>query len=292
MSSLDIEKTIRVIIYSYKGKKLQSVIENLQAMASGYNKIIYDIWDQYPLLRNQTIGTLKDVNYHHIFWDYIISPSKYIQKSITSSKEEYILILSDNLMLKEKWDSTFINIVNSTNAIVSGQGSPVISNANMFFLKVDYKNTNNTTISNWINKDLIFAKRSHLLLIQYPQYLKHLGIEEVLSATAFCYGLDVISLPSESFNKVSNDTIGVLYTPFSIKHNYNDAIQLIKTGMNRYINLTDLKRSIQDFLSFHSISSDTIKPLPFLEDDVQYDPHQTAFDKIDSRKFMTKIHYI
>ena len=292
MSSLEIEKTIKVIIYSYKGKKLQSVIENLQANASGYNKIIYDVWDQYPLLRNKTIGALRDVNYQHIFWDHITSPSKYIQKSITSSQEEYILVLSDNVILKEKWDSTFINMVNSTNSVISGQGKPIISNTNLFFLKVDYENTEKAMISNWIDKDLIFAKRSHFLLLQYPQYLKHFGIEEVVSATAFCYGLDVMSLPSGSFTKTSNDTIGILYTPFSVKHNYNDAIQLVKTGINRYSNLTDLKRNIQDFISFHSLSIDRLKPLPFLEDDVQYDPHQTAFDKIDSRKFMTKIHYI
>lgn len=292
MSSLDIEKTIRVIIYSYKGKKLQSVIENLQAGASGYNKIIYDVWDQYPLLRDKTIGALPNVRYQHIFWDHITSPSKYIQKSINASQEEYILLLSDNLMVKDKWDSSFINLINSSNSILSGQGKPIISNEDLFFLKVDYENTDGVTESNWINKDLIFAKRSHFLLLQYPQYLKHFGIEEVLSASAFCHGIDIVSLPSNSFTKIANDTIGILYTPFSTKHNYNDAIQLLKTGINRYINLTDLARSIKDFASYHSLSIDRIKPLPFLQDDVQYDPHQTAFDKIDSRKFMTKIHYI
>ena len=292
MSSLEIEKTIKVIIYSYKGKKLQSVIENLQANASGYNQITYDVWDQYPLLRDKTVGSLPNVRYHHIFWDHITSPSKYIYTSANSSQEEYVLLLSDNIMLTEKWDSTFINLTNGKTNIISGQGKPVISQKDLFFLTEDTEETQEVTLSNWINKDLIFCKKSYFLLLQYPQYLKHLGINETLSVSAFCHGLDVISLPSGSFIKIANDTVGNLYTPFSVKHNYNDAINLIKTGANRYANLNNLKRTVQDFASFHLLSVDRLKSLPFLEDDVLYDPHQNAFDKIDSRKFMTKIHYI
>jgi len=293
MSSLEIEKTIRVIIYSYKGKKLQSVIENLQNTASGYNKITYDVWDQYPLIRDKTVGALPDImRYQYIFWDHITSPSRYIQTSISSSQEEYVLLLADNMILSQNWDSTFISMTNGKKAIISGQGKTTLLQKDLFFLEEEVEETQQEMISNWINKDLIFCKKSYFLLLQYPQYLKHFGINEVLSASAFCHGLDVISLPSGSFTKIFNETVGVLYTPFSVKHNYNEAINLIKTGSNRFVNLNNLERTVRDFASFHSISVDRIKPLPFLQDDVQYDPHQTPFDKIDSRKFMTKIHYI
>ena len=228
----------------------------------------------------------------YIFWDHITSPSKYIQTSLSSSKEEYVLILADNVILPERWDSVFINLTNGTSKILSGQGKTNILQKDLFFLTEEIEKTNEPTISHWINKDLIFCKKSYFLLFQYPQYLKHFGINEVLSVSAFCHGIDVVSLPSESFTKIADDTVGVLYTPFSIKHNYNDAISLLKTGINKYSNLTNLKRTVQEFASLHSLSTDTLKPLPFLEDDVQYDPHNNSFDKIDSRKFMTKIHYI
>jgi hypothetical protein len=292
MSSLNIEKTIKVIIYSYKGKKLQSVIENLQKNSSGYNKIFYDIWDQYPLLRDTTIGKMQNVNYQHIFWDHVYGPSKYINISIESCKEEYVLILSDNIFLLENWDEVFLNTINGTNNILSGQGKTIIMQDDIFFIKTLNDHSSTATISNWIDKDFIFCKKSQISLIKYPKYLKYLGINETMSILAFCNNINIVSLPSDSFVKISDNTIGKLYTPFSIIHKYNEMLQLIKTGKNNYINLDGLPRTLQDFTSFHSLSVDSLKYLPFIQDDVDYDPHEMKFDKLDSRKFMTRVHYI
>jgi hypothetical protein len=46
------------------------------------------------------------------------------------------------------------------------------------------------------------------------------------------------------------------------------------------------------FLKLHQIDLESIHPLPFPMNDVEYDQDLSKFDDIDSKKFMTKINYI
>lgn len=285
MSSADIPKTINVQVYSYKGKQLKSVIDSLRDNASGVNSIDIHIYDQHGLRRHDVFG--NGVDYRHIFWDLQDSPCKYRANAISSSVSDYLMFVSDRVLVKKNWDLDLINSVNNKNIIISGKGKTVLDYKNMFFITKTEEITEEKTVNNFISRDLIFGSSRLFKNYPYPSYLKYHGEEEVYSAMLFCGGVDVVSMPSHFYDIVSDPTLETLYSPFSIQHKYNQAVLLLKNGFNDFVDLRNKERSVSDFASFHSIGFDYLKPLPFEIDDVSYDP-QTKYDKLDQRRFMIK----
>lgn len=285
MSSAPAKKTITVVIYSYKGKQLKAVVENLIEKSSKLNHLDIKIQDQHGLLRRSLFPT--NVDYKHIFWDLQTSPCKYKCNALYSSRSDYFLILSDRVMLPENWDLALIKEVEDKNLVISGKGKTVLEYKNLFFIDKKEERTEENTINQFISRDLMFGSVNVLKSYPYPSYLKYLGEEEVFAATLFCYGVDVMSMHSDFYEVVSEPTLETLYSPFSIQHNYNQAVSLLKGGYNEYIDLRNTKRSVFDFGDFHNISFDLLKPLPFPKNDVDYDP-ATKYDKLDQRRFMIK----
>jgi hypothetical protein len=292
MSSLDIRRNINVVIYSFKGKNLKETVQNLLENSSLIHNISLQIFDQSPLTRNEYFNQINNCQYIHIFWDHITSPCKYKSNSIKNSNFDYTLILSDSILLKKNWDAELVSFVGNKNIIVSGKNSINLLQETPYYLKQTQSQSEFFSLNNWIDRDLIFGQTTLLKMGQYPEYLKYNGEEEVLSMTFFCNGIDVYSTPNNFYNNIDINTIKTTYHTFSEDHNYNECVSLIKTGQNNYINLNGLARTPEEFCSIHNISRDTIKPLPFLKDDVHYDPHTSPFDKVDSKKFMTKVNYI
>lgn len=285
MSNVNIPKTINVFIYSYKGKKLKDVTDAIQNNASGYNSIDIKLYDQHGLLRRDTFG--PNIDYKHIFWDLQDSPCKYKNNFISSSTSDYTMFVSDRIILKRNWDTELIESVNNQNIIISGKGKTKLDYKNLFFLEKTEETTNEKTINNFIDRNLIFGSTRVFKNYPYPSYLKYLGEEEVYSAMLFCGGVDIVSMPSTFYEVVGESTLETLYSPFSIQHYYNQAVSLLKFGFNDFIDLREKPRSISDFSAFHSIGFDYLKPLPFPKDDVLYDP-STKYDKLDQRRFMIK----
>jgi hypothetical protein len=292
MSSIEIKKNINVIIYSYKGKLLKDVVKNTLNNSSSIHNISFQIFDQHPLNRKELFNDITDLQYMHIFWDHITSPCKYKSNSIKSSNFDYTLLISDSIMLTKNWDSVLVNYVGNKNIVVSGKGKTLIENKNIFYLNKKEIKSTGFEINNWIDRDFIFTQTSTLKNIEYPEYLKYNGEEEVLSMSYFCNGIDVYSADSSFYTKDLLNGIETTYHTFSEDHNYNEFINLLKNGFNKYITLTGLSKTVEEFSNFHQISRDYLKPLPFLKDDVFYDPQVNVFDKIDSKKFMTKVNYI
>jgi hypothetical protein len=292
MSSIEIQKHIDVIIYSYKGKILKNTVDNIVKMSSGNNIIKIKIFDQFPLNRKDVFNEFSNLEYIHIFWDHIKSPCIYKFNAIKTSSSDYMLVVADNVELAKNWDINLINFVGNKHLIVSGNGKTKISHNGIYYLskEVDFSDTYNLT--NWIDRGFIFSQSITLRSIPYPTYVKYNGEEEIASATYFCNNIDIFSTPTNMYNKIGINSLENTYHTFSKDHNYNELIKLLKTGENKYINLNSMPRSMSEFLSFHSISSDYIKPLPFPNTDVEYDPTSMPFDKIDSKKFMTKVNYI
>lgn len=292
MSSIEIKRNINVVIYSFKGKNLKETVQSLMDNSSSIHNISFQIYDQSPLTRREYFSQIKNCQYIHIFWDHITSPCKYKANVIKTSNHDYTLIISDSVLVKKNWDTDLVNFVGNKNIIVSGKNKVSFFQEVPYYLKQNYINTESFSINNWISRDLIFAQTSTLKLVQYPEYLKYNGEEEVLSMTFFCNGIDIYSCSDNFYSSIERNTIETTYHTFSEDHNYNECISLIKTGQNSYINLNNLNKTPEEFCSIHSISRDLLKPLPFLKDDVHYDPHTSQFDKIDSKKFMTKVNYI
>lgn len=286
------KKTIRVIIYSYKGKMLKDVVRSAMSQSSGETILTFDIWDQYPLIRNEVFSNIENTNYNHIFWDHIHGPTKYIKASGLLSKEDYVLILSDNIILPSNWDTFLISLVEDKDTIVSGSGQLDIVQNNLFYLDKVVKTTNEITETKYINNDFIFTSNRIFQEIKYPSYLKYHGVDDHISFVAFCKGISIISCPSQYYNVLEKMPLESLYTPFSLDHNYNEVVSLIKNKSNNYVSLTNTKEAVEGLIKYKGIDLNNLFPLPFENNDVLYDPHNMSFDSINSRKFMTKVNYI
>lgn len=287
-------KTIKVYIYSYKGKMLYDVVSNLIEKSSKNNKLFITIDDQNPLYRKSNFDKFENIEYNHIFWDHIKSPCIYKQEGIYKNDCEYTLMISDHIFLNENWDELLINNL-GTRSIISGQGRTHFDFKNLFYTQKRYSHTDFFDISNYIDRDLLFAETALLKGYYYPTYLKYNGEEEALSLLFYCEGFDILSCPSNFYEKRYQNTLETLYVPFSINHNYNMVIDLFKTGTNKFVkrmfNL-ELDRSLETFIKYHNFAFDSLEYLPFNSNDVEYDNTDIEFDNIDQRKFMTRTHSI
>ena len=277
---------ITVVIYSYKGKLLKDVVNNLFINLSNDNSIDIIILDQHPFMRSN-IFEKQNVMYHHIFWDWIYGPCVYKNNTIKNIKTKYTLLLSDNILLSKNWDTSLINFINK-DIVISGNHKINLTNNNLFYLSKNEIPDSGFYLNQYIDKSFIFTETQNLLDISYPNYLKYNGEEEALSIKLFTHGKDIYSCPTNLYTKIGENTIETLYVPFSINHNYNEVIDLLNTGQNKFDSILNLKRSIEDFNFYHNNIFKQMKKLPFYTNDVEYSPDNLEFNKIDARKFVAR----
>jgi hypothetical protein len=252
-------------------------------------KISIKIFDQNPVIRKDLFQDIPSCIYEHLFWDWQNSPTLYKNRSINLAKEDYILILSDNVLLSSGWDKKVLDFIEDNNVVVSGSGPIKIEQKNNFYIKKELGISNNFIKNNFIDRSFIFAKTKTLKeKTKYPRYIKYNGEEEIISAELFTNGIDIFSAPSDTYSTIGDSTLESLYVPFSLNHNYNSAIELFKTGKNSFISLLDGVRSIDEFNKYHNDVFLTLFPLPFHTNDVEYNPLKLNFQSVDARKFVAR----
>lgn len=303
----DLPNPINVIIYSYKNKKLKEVVVNLLEKSSKKNNIFIKIFDQSTLTKWDQFGTynenssagweytdsMKNVNYNHIFWDKIKGPCYYKNEALKNSKYSYTLFLSDNIYLNQDWDEILLQNLSNKYSIISGKNNITLTNNGLFYIKKQEELTDDFSKTYFVNRDLIFGHTETLQQIGYPWYMKYYGEEETMSILYFSNNIKIFSCPDNFYAKKESNTIEELYTTFSKYHNYNEMISLLKNQKNKYENINKpLMGDIPFFFNMHKINLDELNPLPFPLNDVEYDPDESLFIDIDSKKFMTKINYI
>lgn len=281
--------SIAVVIYSYKGKTLKDVVSNINENSSKEHVINIYILDQSPLIKNEYYNEISNVSYKHKFWDYPYGQPFYRFETARNTEEEYVLILSDNILLSKNWDLELIKEY-KTNSVISGQGVPTITNNN-FYLYNNPSHRNTFGLSNFIDKDFIFLSRELFKNTNYPTFLKYNGESEYLSLYWFTRGIEIYSCPSNFYNKSGKNSIDHVYVPYSKDHNYNEVINIIKGQTSKFADLGS-KNTVSSFLSYHNINSETLFPLPYQTNDVEYDCYNNTFDKLDGRKFIGHLHYI
>ena len=280
---------ISVIIYSYKGKMLKDVINSLRSNSSGSHRISVKVIDQNPIKRKELFEEQLSCTYSHMFWDWINSPIGYKKFMIQESTEEYVLLLSDNILVGKDWDKKLIDFVSNKNAVVSGNSKARLYQEGHFFIKSQPDLSDEYRLSQFVSRDFIFGRRSIFTdQIHYPEYLKYNGENEVISIEMFTSGIDIFSGPSSLYISIGQNTLDELYVPFSVNHNYNEAIRLIKSGVNKFASVQNRPRSIDDFNMFHNNIFLNISELPFLTNDVDYDPQNLNFNSVDARRFVAR----
>lgn len=284
---------IKIVIYSYKGKLLKDIVQNTIDKSSKKNKLFFHIYDQYPLQRADFFNSLDRCHYEHIFWDHITSPCLHKKNGIDEYDFKFTMILGDNVFLNENWDEDLINLVKTnSNIIVSGKNITKLRHKNYFYLEKTGYVSENFTLNNYIDRNLIFGYSDTIKKVEYPSYLKYNGEEETLSLMYYCSGVDIYSAPNSLYKKEGDENIAKLYTTFSKDHNYNEFISLLKNGINKYVDISQSKQKIDSFCEYHKISVDEINKIPFPDTDVEYNPNNMEFDSIDSKRFMSKVNYI
>ena len=293
MNKTDLPNPIDVIIYSYKNKMLKEVVDNLLEKSSKKNAIYLHIFDQHTLTRQDYFDKVENCAYQHILWDNIAGPCFYKNQLIQESKFTYTLIMSDNIFLNDNWDEELINALPNSKSIISVKNKIKLVQDGLFYFKKEEVVVDKFTNSNFVGRDLIFGYTETLRTIGYPSYLKYYGEEETLSLMYHADNIKIYCCPDNLYKKEGADNIETLYTVFSKYHNYNQMIQLMKNEKNDYTNIgLPLMSPIVDFYNIHGIDIDQTYPLPFEINDVFYNPTDSKFDNIDSKRFMTKINYI
>lgn len=273
------KNNLEIILYSYKGKYLKEILDQLQ----GYSSHVV-LLDQHPLDRKDLFfKTVKQ--YIHIFWDKQNSPCNYKKNFIDKVESDYILLLSDNVFLSSEAINEMISFIETNNCVISGFGSNKIEQKDLFSIKQIRDFSNSYSLTNFISRDFIIAKTDSLKKIQYPYFLKYNGEEELLSLLFFINNLNIYSAPSNFGNVIGKRTIEDLYVPFSLDHNYNEVINIFNGKNSSYIQQNINKDIIRDFSIFHNFDFESLKPLPYINNDVLYDQYQLNFFGVNGRKF-------
>lgn len=278
--------TINVLIYSYKGRFLKDVLTNLLSNQSGDNDIFISLIDQHPLRREETFAEFK-CRYNHVFWDHIYGPSKYRRAGIKYSQSDYTLILGDNVLLNKDWDKYLVSIAKD-NILVSGNHSLSIKQKDLFFIQKELEKIDQEKVTQFTDRSLIFASKKVLSKIRYPEYIKYYGEEEGLSLECYTLGIDILAAKTSLYSCILTEQIENIYTPFSLFHNYNEVIELFYTGKNKYVDMNNRARSVEDFINFHKFNFAVLKKLPFETNDVQYDPEALLFNSVNASKFVAR----
>lgn len=277
--------SIEAIIYSYKGKHLKDVIDNL--IKNTDNKIFITVIDQSPLIKDYVFEDKKNIRYRHIVWDSHESPCDFKLNAIQSSASDYIVLISDNVMVKKSWDTELIDFLNDKKAIVSGKGKNSFNIKDSFSFEIVSEDSMSAEISNVFTRDFAFGKAETLKQFEYPRCLKYHGENETVSLLLYCSGVDIYSSSSDLYSLIAESNIENIYTPFSLVHNYNEFIRLIKHGRSNFINIQNHdKRTIKDFIDFHGIEIDKIYELPFEKNDPNYNHDQLAFQAVQGERFV------
>lgn len=267
--------TIDIILYSYKNKNLKLVVDTVLKNTKSDFRIF--LFDQNPINRKDMF--LDDrILYTHIIWDIIHSPCEYKAHAIYNDvHSEYVLIMSDDILLDDGWDVESIDLISSGHNVLSGNGKITVSMKSKNFLESAYDPSNVATLSNYIDRNFIFTKLDTWENVPYPYSLKYNGEQEILSINFLKAGQSIYSVPTKIYSRLGHNTIETIYVPFSINHRYNDAIEALRSPDG------------QRLLSIFGIDGQDLMPLTYPKDDVLYNPYELKFQGVDARKFISRI---
>lgn len=258
-------KPIRVIIFSYKSKNLEKVVQSVIDGAS--SELCVDVIDKNPIDRTEIFNKYSLGSYRHVNWSVIDNPTIYKDELLHDNQFDYFLIISDDTILSPGWDDMLINFLkDKDNVVISGNHMVNLYHNNKFFLGKMLTDTNDFVLTNFIDRNLIFIKSKDIDRFKYPTNVKYFGEEELLSLRMFVSGIDIYAAPTKVYQDLNVKSLENTFVQFSIYHNYNNFIDVIKNSPEGNNDL----RTVKDFIKYHRIEISNINPLPFPKNDVLY----------------------
>lgn len=245
---------IKAFVYSYKNKHLIDMITSLKE--NTVNSIEIHVRDQHPLDRSKVFSSIEAVSYSHEFWDHNYGPVFFKTGEIAKTDQEYMLLISDDIVVSPGWDVKVIDFINNHDVIVSGNYIASVCNSGAFDLKVDEIENFSFTKTNFVDSKFIFAKTEVIKKLEYPDTVKYYGENELLSISAYEKSLDVFAAPGNLYTDLRHRIVENIYTPFSLEHGYGNAIRKVKNS---------------DWSKLFPINTEKLQPIPYINDDPTYD---------------------
>jgi len=275
---------IAIIIISYKDKNLFDFVSKLKSKTISNHSI--EVFEQHPIDHAKEFENISDCSYDYKIWDDIAGPT--IKRTEKISNRMYnathLCILTPDSILTKGWDVELLNMIDNKKIIISGNGKISVSNKDLFSLKYNYLNFNEMTKSQFANKNFIFGKSEAFHDIRMPDFLKYAGEDEYWTLSLMSQGYDIYSAPSYVYTDSYYRSIENTYHTFSAEHNYNIVVDLMhKKDLEKY---KISENAVDEFFAFHNISADSIKRLPYINNDVNYNPYNLEMHEVDARRFI------
>ena len=194
-------KNINVFLYFYKNKNIENIINTLNEKSSKENNIFFDIYDQDNENKFKQYIDKNNMRYNHIFWDKNFGISYYRNKSL-DNQFDYFLEIKNVNFIKNGWDKELIKLCDN-NFVCTGKNKP--------------------------DMNLIFTNKVNSNLLKNMNYLKYYGQDIMLLYLLYKKNISIKKI-DDNFVYFNNDTILYSdYIPYSLYHNYNETLFLIKS---------------------------------------------------------------
>lgn len=277
--------TISIILVGYKDKNLYNAAMHLKEVTISDNFI--HVIDQHPVMHLKEFSEIHNCHYEHKLWDDMGGPAYRRATKVfdTSGEADYVCIISPDISLNYGWDSELISRAKDSKAIFSGSGTISVKQKDLFSIGIEYLSADSYTLTQMIDRNFIFGTTEAFAQIVMPDFLKYSGENEYLSLAFLSAGYSIISVPSQMYSDSKERSVENTYHTFSLEHNYNIVVDLIKGKDIHKYKITS--GGLKEFLSFHQIDAANIHHLPYNSNDVLYDPYDLQMHKIDARRFIT-----
>jgi hypothetical protein len=263
-----------IFIYSYKNRDLQAAVDNVYESTHGNFSVV--VVDQNTIDRKHVFNKYPNMTYRHVYWDFLYGPVSFKKEYLVNTDFENYLMISDNITLSKDWNLKLLKHYGDR-MVISGNSSVEISQEGYFSITPNRVLTDEPVLTNYIDRNFIFYSRHAMEQSEFPAHLKYNGEEEELSIRLYNIGYDIYSATSHIYTQTSISSIGNVYVPYSLNHGYNTFINNLKNNtISNY--QQENPRTVKDFCNFHKIDISKIYPLPFDDNDVQYDPNKLQID--------------
>lgn len=275
---------ISIVVISYKDKNLSTFVSKLKENTVSKHSI--EIFEQHAIDHRKEFESIEECSYDHKIWDDIAGPTvKRVEKiSNRMHNATHICVLTPDSVLSPGWDIELLRLAGQKRAVFSGNGKAIVSNKDLFSLKVDYLSFNESIKNQFVTKNFFFAESSAFHDIVMPDFLKYAGEDEYWTLAFMSQGYDIYSVPTSIYHDTKYRSIENTYHTFSAEHNYNIVVDILnKKDLDEY---KISEYAVDEFFLFHNIEPGSIKRLPYSTNDVDYDPYNLKMHDVDARRFI------
>lgn len=285
---------ITFVVTSYKDKNFVDFLKHTYKMT--HEHCHFEVYESNPIIHDLEINKLEfHVSYDYNIWDSIESPVAKKVKPLewlardNMSEDDIICFITPDTILSKDW---YINVVKflqeNPRSVISGNGKAVVQQKDLFSYKINFEQSEEWTKNQITTKNFMVGLSGTFKNIKGPGYLKYNGEDEAWTLELLSNDIDIYGAPSSLYRDTKNRSMETTYKTWSSDHNYNIVIDLIKGNKLSDYNVT--KDGLNRFVSAHpAIKPDEIYPLPYLTNDVEYDPYKMKMHDVDARRFIAGV---